>query len=89
VAVGTTLAIDAATRAIRAVLTTENNPALREHRDRFLRALIDAEILQLSDASLGPDRRPLQAAVRADVFDGVLRVRSAARMLHILPEGRR
>jgi hypothetical protein len=89
VTVGTTLAIDAATRAIRAVLTTENNPALREHRDRFLRALIDAEILQLSDASLGPDRRPLQAAVRADVFDGVLRVRSAARMLHILPEGRR
>jgi hypothetical protein len=89
ITMGTTLAIDWNTRTVRAVLTSDGAPGQREDRDRLLGALIEAEILRVGEEALGADRAPLQGAVRADVIQGVLRIQSAARMLHISPEGRR
>ncbi len=89
ITVGTTLAIDSNTRAVRALLTSAwQDRSQREDRDRLLRALIDDEILRVGEEALGPDANLLQGAVRADVIQGVLRIQSAARMLHISPEDR-
>ena len=86
---GTTLAIDWNTRRVRALLTSaRQRPAQRKDRDRLLSALIDGEILRVGDEAHGPDARQLHGAVKADVIQGVLRVQSAARMLHINAEGR-
>jgi hypothetical protein len=82
VTVGTTLAIDWETRQIRAILTTEAS-AQREERDRLLQALVEADILQLGDHALSPGGGALHRAVRGDVLDGILRIRGAARMLHM------
>jgi hypothetical protein len=86
VTVGTTLAIDWETRKVRAVLTTEAS-AQREERDRLLSALVNADILRLGEEASGADGAPLHAAVRGDVIDGVLRIKGAARMLHMSPVG--
>ena len=87
ITVGTTLAIDWNTRTVRALLTSsKQKPSQREDRDRLLRTLADDEVLRVGDEAKGPDSTALHGAVRADVIDGVLRVRSAARMLHISPE---
>jgi hypothetical protein len=84
VTAGTTLAIDWETRGVRALLTTEAS-AQREERDRLLAALVDAEILRVGEEAVAADGSPFHGAVRGDVIQGVLRVRGAARMLHMTP----
>jgi hypothetical protein len=84
VTAGTTLAIDWETRRIRAVLSSET-AAQRAERDRLLSALQEADVLRLGDEACGADGAPLHGAVRADVIQGVLRVRGAAWMLHMNP----
>jgi hypothetical protein len=87
VTMGTTLAIDWKTRTIRARLTSDAGAVQREDRDRLLGILVDAGILRLGDEACAANGSPLHGAVRADVIGGVLRIRNAARMLHLHPEG--
>jgi hypothetical protein len=80
---GTTLAIDWETRQIRALLTTGVPADQRTDRDALLRRMLDGGLLRLGDQALGPDGKPLCAALRPETLDGILWVRGAARMLHI------
>ena len=84
---GTTLAIEWAPKPlIRAVVSTARTPKDRLDTDELIRALVDDDILRLGDRAIGPMNRPLQGAIAADITAGVLRIRSAARMLHITRE---
>ncbi|MFL6237072.1 MAG: hypothetical protein ACJ76N_28335 [Thermoanaerobaculia bacterium] len=80
---GTTMAIDWETRQVRALLTTRPTAEQRADRDTLLRTMIEDGTLRLGDEALGPDGKPLCAAIRAETLDGILRVRGAARMLHV------
>jgi hypothetical protein len=82
VTVGTTLAIDWESRRVRAKLTSGFG-AQQAERDRLLGRLLDQGLLQLGRQALGPDGKPLRSAVRVESMDGLMRVRGAARMLHI------
>jgi hypothetical protein len=86
---GTTLAIDWKTRQVRAILQSDQGRQQQADRDELLRNLLAADLLRVGDEALGLDGRPLQGVVRGDVILGVLRVQSAARVLHITPAGRR
>ncbi|MHB8069670.1 MAG: gluzincin family metallopeptidase [Desulfobaccales bacterium] len=92
-AVGTTLAIDWETRQVRALLTTnrsgqsDEEDEQRQDRDHFLGMLADDGILRPGQRSIGPDGKELRAVISAEDIKGVMRVRSMARMLHIV--GRR
>jgi hypothetical protein len=85
ITVGTTLAIDSKTRRVRAKLTSDRSDAAREDRDRLLARLLDEGTLRLGDEALGPDGRLLASAIRAEVVDGLFRVRGTARTLHLQP----
>jgi hypothetical protein len=80
---GTTMAIDWETKQVRALLTIRPTAEQRADRDTLLKNMIDDGVLRLGDEALGPDGKPLRAALRAETLDGILRVRGAARMLHI------
>jgi hypothetical protein len=80
---GTTVAVDWKTRQVRARLTSDAAPGQRSDRDVLLRRMADDGILRLGADADGPDGKPLCAAIRAETLDGILRVRGAARMLHI------
>jgi hypothetical protein len=90
IAVGTTLAIDWETHTLRARLTSDRTSFPDEgeeqlqDRDRFLRHLAEQDILRASQDALGPDGRPLRAVIGAEDIHGVMRVKSMARMLHII-----
>jgi hypothetical protein len=86
ITVGTTVALDWTTRKVRARLTSEQSRDQKEERDGLLHLLLDEGILRVGDAAKGPDGKPLRGAVRAETLDGVMRVRGAARMLHIARE---
>lgn len=83
--VGTTLAIgrDRAKPYVRALVTSGRSSADRRDTDALLRTLVDEERIVLGGT---PRQRelPLRGAVEADVASGVLRVRSLARMLHVV-----
>ena len=83
VRMGTTVAIDWETRKVRVRLTSDATAEQRADRDTFLRRMVDDGVLRLGDDAVGPDGKPLCAAIRAETLDGTLRVRGAARMLHI------
>jgi hypothetical protein len=80
---GTTVAIDWKTRQVRARLTSDASPGQRSDRDTLLRQMVDDGILRLGVDAAGPAGKPPRAALRAETLDGILRVRGAARMLHI------
>jgi hypothetical protein len=82
VTVGTTLAIDWATRRIRSRLTTDP-VTQRQDRDRLLLHMADSGVLVPDRMGMGPDGRPLRSFVRAEALGDVMRVRGAARMLHL------
>ncbi|GAB4533780.1 MAG: hypothetical protein Kow0063_16220 [Anaerolineae bacterium] len=92
ISVGTTLAIDWDTRRVRARLTSDHSARPQEQdeqqadRDAMLHRLADAGLLGLGSLALGPDGRPLRSVVGGQVADGLMRVRGAARMLHIIGE---
>src|SRR6266511_562267 len=84
ISVGTTVAIDWETRRIRSRLTT-NPSEQRQDRDRMLLRMADTGMLLPDRLALGPDGRPLRSIVRAESLGDVMRVRGAARMLHLAP----
>ncbi len=84
---GTTLAIEwGPTPLIRAVISTERTHRDRRDTDDLIRSLVDEDILRLGDRAIGPRDRPLQGVIAADITAGAMRIRSAARMLHITRE---
>jgi hypothetical protein len=84
ITVGTTLAIDWEIRKVRAKLTADYGAAdQRDARDALLRRLNDDGVLQIGDAGIGPDGKPLGGAVHGEVMGDLMRVRGLARMLHI------
>ena len=90
ITVGTTLVIDWETHQVRALLTSDrsNRPEeaaeLQRDRDQLLRRLADDDLLRIGRAALGPDGHELRSVIRADAIGGVLKVRSMAKMLHIM-----
>lgn len=92
ITVGTTLAWDRDRGEIRVLLTSDHTrrPAeqAQQHddRDRILQRLADEGVLRLGRQALGPDGRPLRSTVAAEDTEGRLRVRGAARLLHIAGE---
>lgn len=92
ISVGTTLAIDWKTRRVRALLTSDRRARPQEaeaqasDRDAILRRLAQTDALQTDAPASGDDGKPPRAGVQADVSNGILRVRSLARMLHIIGE---
>lgn len=85
ITLGTTLAIDWDTRQVRALLTADQSDAQRRDRDRMLLKLDQMGAVQLAHNAIGPDGKPLMSAVIAESTNQLMRVRGAARMLHISP----
>jgi hypothetical protein len=81
--VGTTLAIDWKTRNVRALLTSDKLKRQTTDRDLMLKRLMDQGKLLIGDAAMGADGNWLCTAVRAEKMNEMMRVRGAARMLHI------
>ena len=98
ITVGTTLAIDWLTKRVRAIVTSDfsERPAgsrkqrkidrqrQKEDRDSMLERLIDEGVLQLADQAGGPDGLQLSSVVTAETMDNLMRIRGAARLLHII-----
>ncbi len=82
---GTMLAIDFATKQVRAIVTGGEGERLRRSRDAFLERLLQRDAVRVGEA-VGPAGKPLRAAVIGDVTQGVLRLRATARALHMLEE---
>jgi hypothetical protein len=80
---GTTLAIDFATRRVRALLSGEPAERGRGARDALLKELAVRGELALGDQALAADRKAFRGVIPAQVVDGVLQVRSTARALHV------
>ena len=85
---GTTLAIDWATRNIRAVVTTGNRTAAardneRRARDRMLTRLMATDELRIGEEAYGPDGKLLYGAVPAEIVGDTVAVRGVGRTLHV------
>ncbi|MBA3430065.1 MAG: hypothetical protein H0U16_01105, partial [Actinobacteria bacterium] len=96
VTVGTTLALDWASARVRCCLTTataetqaagswleKEQAAQRDGRTAMLKRMADAGILQVDHSLKAPDGGIRPSVVEAETMEGVMRVRGAARMLHI------
>lgn len=99
ITVGSTIAIDWESRRVRALLVAGANEttdgalprgiqeAERDQqaadRTAMLQRLLEREILRLDHAAVGPDGRPLRSVVEAQTLGDVMRVRGAAKMLHL------
>ena len=92
ITVGTTLAIDWHTRVVRALLTSDHSKRRQEQeeqqaaRDCMLRQMADTGLLRLGRQSIGPAGKELRTIGRGESANGLMRVRGAARMLHIAGE---
>ena len=98
ITVGTTLAIDWESKNVRAIVTSDfserpsgsgrEREADREQqridRDLMLEHLLDEGVLTLADQSNGPDGKQRASLVSAETMGNLMRVRGAARMLHII-----
>jgi hypothetical protein len=98
ITVGTTMAVDWETKKVRAIVTSDfserpsgsgrKRKADREQqkadRDLMLEGLLDAGVLQATADTRGPDGKPRTALVSAETMGNLMRVRGAARMLHII-----
>lgn len=83
---GTMLAIDWETKCIRAHLMSDASQIQRADRDAMLQRLADEGTLQLEKHAQAPGGHELQSAIIAETAGDLMRVRGAARMLHILRE---
>jgi len=80
---GTTLVVDRESGWGKSVLTTDIEPQ-REQRTEMIRKLADTGALAYPGEALGSDQRRMAAPVGVYVRDGVLALRGAARMLHMV-----
>ena len=85
---GTTLAIDWATRNVRAVVTTGSRTAAaraseRRARDGMLVRLTAGEELRIGPEAYGPYGKLLRGSVPAEIVGDTLEVRGVARTLHV------
>jgi hypothetical protein len=55
----------------------------RKDRDVFIRNLLALGLLKMGSHAIGPDKKPLFTAVRAEESEGVMRLQGTANMLHI------
>jgi hypothetical protein len=83
VTAGTTLAMDYQTATVVALLTTDLSGTQARARDRMLRRLLDAELIELDELALGPDGLPRASVISGRSLDGVLRFAGTARTLHL------
>ena len=83
ITVGTTLVIDRATGAVRALLTSDANPELEKERNAMITHLAEEGRLAIGSAAIGPDGNPLRSVVQAEQSGDLLRIQNSARMLHI------
>jgi hypothetical protein len=92
ISVGTTLAIDWETRMVRSVLTSQRgqraqeNDEQRRDRDLLLHMLVERGLLVPEERANGPDGQSLRSLLKAESASGLMRVRGAARLLHIIGE---
>lgn len=93
ITVGTTLVIDCGEkRQVRAVLTSDHSKrpdeAIQQKRDRdqLLQKLVEEGVLKMGRSAFGPGGKQLRSAISAEDIDGVMHVRSMAKMLHIANE---
>ena len=98
ITVGTTLAIEWLTKTVRAIVTSDfserpsrggrKRKADREQqridRDLMMEHLLDEGVLELADQTRGPDGKQRTSLVSAETMGNLMRVRGAARMLHII-----
>lgn len=86
---GTTLAIEwGPERRVRALLHSTRTPAEQASTDRLIARLLDEDALRVGDLAEGSTGQPIRNVIRADVADGVLKVRCAGRLLHVVRERR-
>jgi hypothetical protein len=97
ITVGTTVAIDWEARRVRAILTSDFSQrpqASRKHqkaererqqsdRSLMLGRLAEEGVLRLGNEAVGPDGNLLRSSIKAETMDGLMRIRGAARTLHI------
>lgn len=86
ITVGTTLAIDFETKAIRARLTTDKSQRQKKDRNLMLARLRDGEILQPGVRRRGAGGHEPRSVLSTDVAGGILRMRGAGRTLHLTRE---
>jgi len=92
VSVGTTLAIDWESHMVRSILTSQRSQRAQEHdeqcrdRDLLLQTLVERGLLVPEARATGPDGQPLRSLLKAESASGLMRVRGAARLLHIIGE---
>ncbi|HEX6096010.1 MAG TPA: hypothetical protein VF432_06785 [Thermoanaerobaculia bacterium] len=82
ITVGTTLAVNAQTREVRALLTADHEQQA-EWRDALLRTLAARHLLAIDAESEWMPGKPLGSTIRVEQMKGVMRVRGTARMLHV------
>lgn len=98
ITVGTTLAIEWETKVVRAIVTSDfserptggrrkrkaDREEQKKDRDLMLDRLLDEGVLELADQTLGPHGKQRASLVSAETMGSLMRVRGAARMLHII-----
>lgn len=98
ITVGTTMAVDWLTKKVRAIVTSDfserpsgsgrKRKADRQQqkldRDLMLARLLDDGVLELADQTGGPDGKQRTSLVSAEKMGNLMRIRGAARMLHII-----
>lgn len=82
ITVGTTLAVDAQTLEVRALLTSDHEKQIAA-RDALLGELAGRNLLGIGSESEWMPGKPIDSAVRVEQMKGVMRVRGTARMLHV------
>jgi len=80
---GTTVAIDWETRKVRARLISDLSTEQKSDRNALLRQMIDSGALRLDEEPAAAGSKARCAAIQAVTANGVLRVRGAARLLHL------
>ncbi len=86
ITVGTTLVIDWQSKQIRACLTSDQSAEQQSDRDLLLSHLAGEGLLRLDEHAVGPDGKPLDAAVTGQTINGLVRLHGTGRLLHIVGE---
>ena len=83
ITVGTTMAIDWEEKTVRTFLTSDTSANQKNDRNDMLLHLHTEGRLKIGKDAFGPDGKPLNSVVIAELSGDLMRVRNSARMLHI------